>query len=656
MAHHQAAIDPSAVLTAHPLDPLTAIEIDSAAEVIRGTPGFGERTRFVSIALAEPLKSEVLAWRPGDQVERRAAIVLYDRATRTTTEAVVSVTRGEVLSSTVVPDVQPGLMLEEAAACETAVKSDARWQAAMRRRGVEEPDLAMVDLCPSAYTGPEDSATARRIARPLTWMRAHPRDNGYARPVEGLICTLDLDTMAVLDVEDHGGPPVPNGSGNFAPDLLTRAGNHPSVPALRDDVKPLEITQPEGPSFTLEGSLLRWQRWQLRLGFTPREGVVLHQVSYEDGGELRSIMYRAALSEMFVPYGDPAPTHWRKNVFDVGEGGIGAAANSLTLGCDCVGEIRYVDGVVNDQDGNPVTIPNAICLHEEDAGIAWKHTDLRTGEAEVRRMRRLVIQFTCTVGNYDYALAWQLYQDGTIEYEAKLTGIISTGAIAAGERPRHGVLVAPGVYGPHHQHFFCVRMDMAIDGQRNSVYEVESAPLPIGPENPHGNAWETQATLIDTEREAQRTIDPLRGRNWQVVNPSRLGATGEPVGYRLDPGANVAPMFQSGAWALARAGFCASQVWVTACDPAELYAAGTYPYQHPGGAGLPTYVQADRPLEDADVVLWYSFGAHHVVRPEDWPIMPVTKIGFHLKPTGFFDANPAVDLPAPAANCEHECG
>jgi primary-amine oxidase len=267
-------------------------------------------------------------------------------------------------------------------------------------------------------------------------------------------------------------------------------------------------------------------------------------------------------------------------------------------------------------------------------------------------MRRLVVQFTCTVGNYDYALAWSLYQDGTIEYEAKLTGIISTGAVAPGERPRHGVLVAPGVYGPHHQHFFCVRMDVDIDAGGNSIYEVESAPLPAGPDNPHGNAWETRATLIDRESAAQRTIDPLRGRNWKIVNPSRRNATGEAVGYRLEAGANVAPMFQPGAWALARGAFCASQVWVTAYEPSELWAAGAYPYQSPGGTGLPAYVQADRPLEDADVVLWYSMGAHHVVRPEDWPVLPVTKIGFQLKPSGFFDTNPAVDLPLPAPACE----
>ena len=182
---------------------------------------------------------------------------------------------------------------------------------------------------------------------------------------------------------------------------------------------------------------------------------------------------------MFVPYGDPAPTHRFKNVFDMGEYGVGWLANPLTLGCDCVGEIKYFDGVVNDQDGEPMTIPNAICMHEEDYGIGWKHTDFRTEEVEVRRLRRLVISTIATVGNYEYGYFWYLYTDGTIEYEVKLTGVISTGALAPGERPEHGTLVAPGLYGPHHQHFFCVRLDMAVDGNANSVVQVDSEPLPV---------------------------------------------------------------------------------------------------------------------------------------------------------------------------------
>jgi primary-amine oxidase len=206
-------------------------------------------------------------------------------------------------------------------------------------------------------------------------------------------------------------------------------------------------------------------------------------------------------------------------------------------------------------------------------------------------------------------------------------------------------VVAPGLYGPHHQHFFCVRLDMAVDGNANTVVQVDSEPATVG------TAWETKRTVYAREAGANAQIDPLHGRYWRIENAGRPSELGDPVAYKLEPGANVAPMFAPDSRFGKRAGFTGSHVWVTAYDPSERYAAGDYPYQHAGGDGLPRYAEADRPLEDADVVLWYVFGAHHVVRPEDWPVMPVTHIGFKLKPAGFFDGNPALDMPAPRHQC-----
>jgi primary-amine oxidase len=464
------------------------------------------------------------------------------------------------------------------------------------------------------------------------------------------VVLVDLDRMRVHEVTDDGVVPVPERSGNYIPELL--AGqfegypeNYPTVDRLREDLRPIEITQPEGPSFTVDGHAVCWQKWRLRIGYTPREGLVLHQVSYEDRGRIRPILYRASLSELYVPYGDPNATQRIKNVFDEGEGGIGSMLNYLVLGCDCLGHIRYFDVVVNDEDGTPKTLPNAICLHEEDAGVGWKHTDGMLGHMETRRNRRLVISCFFTANNYEYGFFWYFYLDGTIEFEVKLTGILSTGAVAPGEMPACGTLLAPGLYGPNHQHYFNVRLDMSVDGERNSVYEVDSCALPAGPGNPGANAWATRPTLLARESEAQRVVNPLAGRYWTVVNPSTRNGLDQPVAYKLAPGENVLPLAGEGSQTQRRAGFAYRHLWVTAYDPAERYAAGDYPNQRPDDDGLPVYVKADRPLENADVVVWYTFGAHHVPRPEDWPIMPVTKIGFQLKPVGFFDGNPALDLP-----------
>ncbi len=628
---------------AHPLDPLTADEISGAWEILRTQRTPSPRTRVVSIALHEPAKEAVLGHRPGDAVERAAFVVLMDSGAGRTYEAVVSLSRKQVVSWEHIPGVQPAIVFDEFLECEAAVRADPAWQEAMRARGVTDFSLAMVDPWSAGHFGLADE-DGRRLSRALTWVRRSPDDNGYARPVANLIAVVDLSEMKVLRVEDGGVVPFPPEDANYSPEV---AGTRP-------DLAPIEIRQPEGPSFELRGHELSWQKWTMRLGFTPREGLVLHTVTYRDQGRARPILYRASVADMVVPYGDPRPTYFHRNAFDVGEYGIGTLANSLENGCDCLGEIRYLDAVVNDSRGDALTLRNAICLHEEDSGILWKHVDWRTGYTEVRRSRRLVVSFIATVGNYEYGFYWYFYQDGTIQLEVKLTGVISNGAVLPGERPRWGNLVAPQVYGPIHQHFFNVRLDMMVDGLDNSVYEVNTVADPPGPENPHDNAFHTEDTLLRSEAHAQRIIDPLAGRFWKVVNPSARNRLGEPVGYKLVPGENVLPFAGPGASVTRRAGFMTRHLWVTRYDARERYAAGDYPNQHPGGAGLPSYVLDDAPLTDTDVVVWYTFGAHHVVRPEDWPVMPVACIGFMLKPVGFFDRNPALDVPRPVPHAS--CG
>jgi primary-amine oxidase len=642
--------------TTNPLQPLDPDEIRRTAQILREQQQLDEQVRFVTVSLHEPDKREVLDHdrNGGPAPERAAFVVLYDRRHQRTVEAMVSLTSGDVTSWRIVEDVQPSVMLEEFFSAEEITRADPRWQEAMRKRGVTDFSLAMIDPWAAGYDI-EDPA-GRRLLRPLTFVRSREDDNGYARPVEGLVVLLDMDKMEVLDVRDHGVVPLPPKAGNYVPELMFDDDNRPAFTRLRDDLKPLEITQPEGPSFTVDGHAVSWQNWRLRVGYTPREGLVLHQVGYEDRGRLRPVLYRASLSEMYIPYGDPAPTHRIKNVFDEGEYGVGMLLNPLTLGCDCLGEIFYFDATANDQEGQPVTIPNAICMHEEDYGISWKHTDFRTEKVEVRRSRRLVISCIATVGNYEYGFFWYLYADGSIQYEVKLTGVLSTGALADGAEPRHGVVVAPGLYGPHHQHFFNVRLDMQVDGERNSVYEVDAAAVPVGPDNPYGNAWVTKKTLLGQEGEARRLIDPLVARVWYVVNPNEITELGQPTGYKLMPGDNVLPLQQEGSQAFARAQFAYKHLWVTRFDPRERYAAGDYPNQHGSPGGLLEYQKADRPLENEDLVVWYSFGAHHVVRPEDWPVMPASSIGFTLKPVGFFDGNPALDLPRSAAACHNGDG
>ena len=370
---------------------------------------------------------------------------------------------------------------------------------------------------------------------------------------------------------------------------------------------------------------MRWQKWRFRVGFNAREGLVLHAIGYEDGGRLRPVLHRAALSEMVVPYGHPGGGHFRKNAFDVGEYGIGVLANSLTLGCDCLGVIRYFDAWLADSKGEPYCIESAVCLHEEDFGILWKHTDLFTGEVEVRRARRLVISSISTVGNYEYGSFWYFHQDGSIHFEMKATGIMNTAAPDAGRgaalrqhRVARSLRALPPARLQHAARHGCRR-------QANRVVEVDTVALPVGPDNPHGNAFTLRETVLASELRAPAQRRFQRGA--RLADRERRGAQRARPAHRLParPVQNPLPTFSSPqASVTRRAAFMTKQLWVTAYDPEELYAAGRYPNQSSGGDGLPAWTAADRPLDGTDLVVWHSFGLHHIPRPEDFPVQPVS--------------------------------
>jgi primary-amine oxidase len=637
----------------HPLSPLSPAELEDATALLKRARSLTDDFRFVSVALEEPSKAELAAW-PTVPVPRYARIVGFDRAQTTVQEAVVCLTSSEVTEWRLVPDAQPPLMFEEWEAIGLAVKSDPRWQEAMRRRGITDFELVHIDPWGGAYLSEDDDPRKGRICRPLAYVKKHRLGQPYARPVDGLTVLFDIGRMAVVDVTDHEVVPVPDAPGEYIPELLLgNDDNRPRVGDLRSDIRPIEISQPDGPSFVVDGHRVEWQKWSLVVGWTVREGLVLHDVSYDDRGTVRPILHRAAISEMVVPYGDSSLTQFYKMAFDAGEVGLGLLATKLTPGCDCLGYIHYFDGLANDQDGSAIVLENAICMHEEDVGIAWKHLDPLTQTVETRRLRRLVISTIANVGNYEYGFFWYFYQDGSIELECKLNGIMQTGALRAGESPRYGVKIAPELYAPNHQHFFCVRLDVSVDGPNNTVTEVNSVPVPAGPDNPYGNAWVAEETPLRTESEGARTVNLDKARFWRITNPNKKTDLGTPTAYRLMPGANARLLHLPTAPMLPRMSFATKHLWVTPARKDEMYAAGSYPWQNPGPDGLPRWTAANRSIENEDIAVWYVFGVHHVPRVEEWPVMPIDRAGFILKPDGFFDGNPALDLPRPDGTCQH---
>ncbi|MCW4385073.1 primary-amine oxidase [Salinibacterium sp. SYSU T00001] len=626
----------------HVLDPLRPEEISSFVAEIRKSDRIGERPRFWGIALDEDKAAGSVAGgaRPVRVVvmnpDARAAWEVRGWTASADSPAII-----EGWSS--VDHRRPGVSSDEARMVSQAARKSPLLLEALAKRGITDASLVWVD--PESITGfePEDLAD-RRLSWGTVWYRESVDDNGYGRPVAGLVPILDLDSLEVVRIEDHGVIPMASEtsmyeSGTWGPDR---------------EVAPLDIIQPEGPGFTVEGHRVSWQNWTFQVGFTHREGLVLHDLTYNDHGTERPVLRRAAVNEMYVPYLDSDPTAYRKNFFDWGEYGAGPLTASLELGCDCLGEIRYFDVTYLDGYGEPQVIKNGICLHEEDDSILWKHVNTRTGTSEVRRSRRLVISAFATVANYDYGFYWTLYQDGAIELEIKLTGLMSVSGIADGESPRFGRMVAPNVQAPTHQHYFAARLDPAVDGTRNRVVEVHAEAEPDEALNPYGNACIAVETPLETERDGARLADPSRALHWRVENVDKTNRFGENTAYRLTV-PNTAQLYaRPGSVVERKAPFVSKSLWVSAYDPEQRFIAGEYPNQGAlGDDGVHLWQQADRGINGERIVLWPVVGVHHFPRPEQWPIMPVDKISLRLEPDGFFDRNPSLDVPPSASK---HCG
>jgi primary-amine oxidase len=619
----------------HPLSPLSAAEILSAVAIVTKSDLFGQQTRFETIELCEPLKADVRHFRPGDAINRCARVNIFEADRIGVTRLTVSLSDRAITSRLHLPDQRPMIQLEQFGPIEDIIRADPAFIAGCAKRGITDMRKVCIDPWSAGNFG-VPGEEGRHLSHVFAWLRLYENENFYAHPIEGLNAVVDLHTGEVIRVDDYGVVPVPMQESNYEAALLK---------SDRPAPRPIDIVQPEGVGFAIADGVLRWDKWSLVVGFNAREALTLHDIRYDD----RPIAYRASIVEMVVPYGTPENGHFRKNVFDIGEYGVGKLANSLTLGCDCLGAIEYLDAHINKMDGSLMTIPNAICIHEEDAGLLWKHTDFRTERAEVRRSRKLVVSSIATVGNYEYAFYWYFFLDGGIEFEIKATGVINTAACEPGNPGKYATEVLPGVAGHIHQHLFCARLDMTVDGTANRFIECNTYAEPAGPANPYGNAFYAQDDVLMTELAACRRANQDTMRFWKVESAERCNQLGRPTAYKLEANHMVTPFVRSDSFSGSRGRFVENHVWVTAFDPDERYPAGEFVNHSTGNGGLPDFVAQDRPIKDADIVLWHVFGLHHPVRVEDFPVQPVIETGFKLVPCGFFDRNPAIDLP-PAAN------
>jgi primary-amine oxidase len=491
------------------------------------------------------------------------------------------------------------------------------------------PEGFVLQVDPWPYGGPDEGEVIPRYLQGLCYARnasnGNPDSNHYGYPLP-ILPVMDSNTKKIIRVDRlaTGGKEDGSKRNTHKRDILSHASASEYVPellegGLRSGLKALNVSQPDGPSFSVsDESLVEWQKWSFRVGFSPREGATLHNVRY-DG---RSIAYRLSFSEMTVPYGDPRSPYHRKQAFDFGDGGAGKAANNLELGCDCLGVIKYFDAVMCDANGNPSVSKNVICLHEQDNGIGWKHTNYRTNRAVVTRSRELVVQFIITLANYEYIFAWKLDQAGAITIETRATGIVSVVSIDEGKTSPWGNIVSPGALAQNHQHIFCVRIDPAIDGQLNTVIQQDSHPMPISQDiNPYGNGYENRETII--KKSGWIDAAPQLNRTIKIVNSKKLNPiSGKMVGYKFMPSPSQLLLAAPGSIQHRRAQFATHHVWVTKYKDGEFWAGGEYTNQSQDEVrGVSDAVKRDEVVEDEDVVIWNVFGLTHNPRVEDWPVM-----------------------------------
>ncbi|KAJ8457368.1 hypothetical protein ONZ51_g11577 [Trametes cubensis] len=693
----------------HPLDPLTPDEIVAVSHSVRRY--VAEKTevkavRFITSYLLPPPKKAVLAYlgiplqsgekpEPATEIVRKAEVDFVDAVTGDAYNTILSLNGPEwvVDSLEKLPEgVQPQISVEELLLCEEIIRADEKVKQLAAEVGVK-PEQLHADGWAIGHD--PRFPTRQRIQQALLFARWSRHENLYAHPLDFVpvvdsvarkvihidfpptykpkaekslfecagVATVDITAPTTapppldsdpLEASGRKRVPPPKESYDFLPDLLAQKEGF----KFRDDLKPLHVVQPEGVSFKVDGHVLEWQKWKMHVAFHHREGIALSTITYNDDGNIRPIFYRLSLSEMVVPYASPDHPHPRKHAFDVGEYGMGTMANELTLGCDCLGQIHYLPGAYVAHDGSAVIVKNVICIHEEDAGLLWKHTDFRVGgRAQAVRSRRLVIQQICTLANYEYIFNYMFYQDGNIELEVRLTGILQV-YVQGQDEPNSpfGTTLAPGINAHYHQHIFSVRVDPMVDGLQNSVVETDVLPLPNAPlgspANHSGNAFITRSTPIARAEDGARDYDYATDRRWSIVNPKTVHPSSKRnAAYTImGKGATAPLMALDGSIVAKRAPFARKPLWVVkdveGPKGGRMWPSGKYVPQTrdtPADA-LPNWAKGDDNLLDEDLLVYITMGITHIPRPEDWPVMPVEHLRLLFRPTNFFTVNPSMDV------------
>lgn len=633
----------------HPLDSLTPFELIQVQKMVKTSYSkSGQNITFQYVGLDEPEKTSVLSWfsKNNTQNQSRKAFVII-RTKKESHNIVVDLAQNSIISDRVYRGYgYPMLAFKEQEIASTLPLTYPPFIASMSKRGLKLEEI----VCGSFTIGwyGEEISTKRLVKVMCYYLDGTV--NLYMRPIEGVTVTVDLDTMEIVDYYDRLIVPVPKAEG-------TEYRESEQKPPFFPGVKKIKISQPEGPSFNIDGSVIKWVNWEFHLAFDMRAGPIISLASIYDlaNNGFRRVLYRAFVSELFVPYMDISEEWYYRTFFDAGEYGFGLCAVPLEPLRDCPQNAVFIDGYFSGQDGTPGKIPNVFCVFERFAGdVMWRHTEVMIPKGVVREVRpdvSLIVRMVSTVGNYDYIVDWEFKQCGSIKVTVGLTGLLEVrGSIYTHQdqiqEEVYGTLLSQNTIGSYHDHFLLFHLDLDIDNQENSFFKSTLKPQKTTKHSPRKSYWTVEIETARTEADARVKIGS-NPAEFSVVNENKRTQVGNPVGYRLVPGSVAGSILSDDDYAQVRGAFTGHHIWVTPYNKSEKWGGGLYTDESRGDDNLAVWSLRNREIENKDIVLWYTLGFHHVPCQEDFPIMPTVTNGFELKPTNFFEQNPVLKVKPP---------
>lgn len=632
----------------NPLNPLSAAEITTAVDIVKKSDNYKPGFRFTEVSVKAPTKDQVWNFAlTGQNVTqpREASIVVLDG--KHVIEALVDLDTKTLKSWKPIEGAHGMVLLDDFATVQSAVESSPEYAQALAKRGINDvKKVVATPLTVGYFDGKDGLAQDKRLLKIVSYLNTGD-GNYWAHPIEGLVAIVDLEQKKLIKIEDDALIPVP-----MKPTPYDGRGRQGVA------VKPLEIIEPEGKNYTISGNSIHWQNWDFHVRLDSRVGPILSTVTYDDKGKKRKIMYEGSLGGMIVPYGDPDIGWYFKAYLDSGDYGMGTLTSPIARGKDAPENAVLLDATIADYTGAPTAIPRAMAVFERYAGPEYKHQEIGQPNLSTER-RELVVRWISTVGNYDYIFDWVFQQNGTIGIDAGATGIEAVKGVksktmhedTAKEDTRYGTLLDHNIVGTTHQHIYNFRLDMDVDGEQNSLVEVNPVVQPNDRGGPRTSTMQTETKVVGTEQQAAQKFDPSTVR--LLTNFSKENKVGNPVSYQLIPYAGGTHPVAKGAnfgkdeWLYHRLSFMDKQLWVTQYNPEEKYPEGKYPNRSDKDSGLGQFTQDNHSIENTDDVVWLTTGTTHIARAEEWPIMPTEWVHVLLKPWNFFDETPTLNLSIP---------